>query len=208
MEMKLFYLGEMMGCAYLTWNEEKEATLFDCGGENLENMFAFLETHRLNLKRVMLTHGHYDHIAGINKMLEYKSDIEFYIGEEEVAFLSDSSLSLSGMLGGGNFKFKGDVKPLKDGDIVGDFIVIDTPGHTRGSKCYYNEKAGVIFSGDTMFRNSHGRVDLPTGNPSAMKESLRKLVSNYPGEVEVYSGHTEGTTLAAEKRFLTFNGLI
>lgn len=207
MEIKMFYLGPMMSCAYLVWGEDKKAVLFDCGGENLESVIAFMETHDLNLERVILTHGHYDHIAGINKILEYKSDIEVYIGEEDKAFLTDADLSLSLMLNGTAFKFKGEAVTVREGDMIGEFKVIDTPGHTRGSKCFYHEGESVIFSGDTMFKGSYGRFDLPTGNSKILFESLKKLCE-YPEEARVYSGHTEVTTIAAEKRFLTANGLI
>lgn len=207
MEIKMFYLGPMMSCAYLVWNEDKNASLFDCGGENLETVTAFIETHGLNLERVILTHGHYDHIAGINKMLEYKEDIEIYVGEEEEEFLTNADLSLSAMLNGTAFRFKGKAITVKEGDMIGDFAVIDTPGHTRGSKCYYNKKEGVIFSGDTMFKGSYGRFDLPTGDAKTLFKSLKKLCE-YPGETRVYSGHTEVTTIQGEKVFLQMNGLI
>lgn len=207
MEIKMFYLGTMMSCAYLVWNEDKKAVLFDCGGENLETVTAFIETHKLELTKVILTHGHYDHIAGVNKILEYKPDVEIYIGEEEEEFLTNADLSLSTMLNGTAFKFSGKAITVKEGDMIGDFKVIDTPGHTRGSKCYYNEKEKVMFSGDTMFKGSYGRFDLPTGNSKVLFESLKKLCE-YPGETLVYSGHTEVTTIGGEKNFLTFNGLI
>ena len=207
MEIKMFYLGTMMSCAYLVWGEDKKAVLFDCGGENLEMVTAFVETHNLELTKVILTHGHYDHIAGINKILEYKSDVEIYIGEEDEAFLTNADLSLSAMLNGTAFKFAGKAITVKEGDMIGDFKVIDTPGHTRGSKCYYNEKEGVIFSGDTMFKESYGRFDLPTGNSKILFESMKKLCE-YPADTKVYSGHTEVTTIEREKKFLTSNGLI
>lgn len=207
MEIKLFYLGAMMSCAYLVWGEDKNAVLFDCGGEDLDSVMAFVETHKLNLEKVVLTHGHYDHIAGVNRILEYKSDIEVYIGEEDLEFLTEPNLSLSAMINGTSFKYEGPVKTVKEGDMIGNFKVIDTPGHTRGSKCFYNQEEGVMFSGDTMFKGSYGRFDLPTGNAGILFNSLKKICE-YPGETKVYSGHTEVTTLAAEKTFLTANGLI
>ena len=207
MEIKLFYLGQMMSCAYLVWDEDKNATLFDCGGEDLEGVIAFVETHKLNLEKVVLTHGHYDHIAGINRIVEYKSDIDVYIGEEELDFLTESNLSLSAMINGTNFKYTGNAITVKEGDMIGEFKVIDTPGHTRGSKCFYSEAAKVMFSGDTMFKGSYGRFDLPTGDSKILFNSLKKL-SEYPGETKVYSGHTEVTTIALEKAFLTANGII
>ncbi len=168
---------------------------------------AFLKTHDLTLKRVVLTHGHYDHIAGLNKILEYIPNIKVFIGEEEKEFLSEGSLSLSMALNGTLFKYNGDFTTVKEGDEVAGFKVIDTPGHTRGSKCYYHDKEKIIFSGDTMFRRSYGRFDLPTSSREALFDSLKKLCT-YPLETRVYSGHTEVTTIEEEKSFLTREKLI
>lgn len=208
MKIKTFYLGDMMGCAYLTWNEEtKEAYLFDCGGEDLENLFAFINANELTLKKMIFTHGHHDHIAGLKKLLQHFPDVEVYIGEEEKEFLTEANLNLSGFLGTA-FTYEGKVHCVKGGDMIGNFEVIDTPGHTIGSKCYYNSKEKVMISGDTLFRRSYGRYDLPTGNGEVLFKSLRKICTEYPGETKVYSGHTEVTTLGEEKVFLEMNGLI
>lgn len=208
MKIKTFYLGEMMSCAYLTWNEDtKEAFLFDCGGENLENLFAFLRANELTLKKVIFTHGHHDHIVGLKKLLQHVSDVEIYIGEEEEKFLTDANLNLSAFLGK-SFTYEGKVKTVKEGDMIGGFKVIDTPGHTVGSKCYYNSKEKIMLSGDTLFKRSYGRYDLPTGNGEVLFVSLGKICNEYPGETKVYSGHTEVTTLGEEKVFLQMNGLI
>ncbi len=208
MKIKTFYLGQMMSCAYLTWDEDtKEAFLFDCGGEDLANLFAFLRANELNLKKVIFTHGHHDHIGGLEKLLQHIPDAEVYIGEEEKEFLADANLNLSGFLGT-KFTYDGKLKTVKEGDMIGDFQVIDTPGHTVGSKCYYNQKEKIMISGDTLFRRSYGRYDLPTGNGEILFKSLKKICTEYPGETKVYSGHTEVTTLGEEKMFLEMNGLI
>jgi hydroxyacylglutathione hydrolase len=208
MKIKTFYLGQMMGCAYLTWNEEtKEAFLFDCGGEDLNNLFAFISANELTLKKVIFTHGHHDHIGGLKKLLQHIPDVDVYIGEEEKEFFTKANLNLSEFLGT-SFIYEGKVHYVKNGEMIGDFEVIDTPGHTIGSKCYYNSKEKIMISGDTLFRRSYGRYDLPTGNGQVLFQSLRKICTEYPGETKVYSGHTEVTTLGEEKAFLEMNGLI
>lgn len=78
--------------------------------------------------------------------------------------------------------------------------VIDTPGHTKGSKCFYYEADNMLMAGDTMFKNSFGRYDLPTGNVDELFDSLQKLVK-LPPETLVYNAHTETTTIGDEKLF-------
>lgn len=91
--------------------------------------------------------------------------------------------------------------------MIGDFKVIDTPGHTIGSKSFYYEKEKILISGDTLFKRSYGRYDLPTGNLEMLCNSLKKL-SKLPDETIVYNGHTDSTTIGEEKRFLERVGIL
>ena len=91
--------------------------------------------------------------------------------------------------------------------MIGDFKVIDTPGHTIGSKCFYDEKGKILISGDTLFRRSYGRYDLPTGDLNMLCNSLEKL-SKLPEETVVYNGHTDETTIGEEKIFLGRVGIL
>ena len=91
--------------------------------------------------------------------------------------------------------------------MVGEFKTIDTPGHTRGSKCFYYEAENILISGDTMFRRSYGRYDLPTGDIESLFHSLYKL-SKLPDKTVVYSGHSDMTTIGEEKIFLKNIGVL
>lgn len=201
MQVKEFHLGPMMTNCFLAWQEDKIAYLFDCGGENLEALVSFVKEKGLDLQYMVLTHGHGDHIAGLDTFFKYFPNAKLYIGEEEKAFLEDANLNLNSYITGKEFHYSGDYQTLRGGDRVGAFLVIDTPGHTIGSKSYYHEPSHTLFSGDTLFYHSYGRCDLPTGNERQLLESLRKLC-RLPEETKVYSAHTESTSIGEEKRFL------
>lgn len=146
MNIKTFYLGPMMTNCYLTWNEKKEAYLFDCGGENIDRLTTFIKTNGLTLKYIVLTHGHGDHIAGLNKIVEEYPEAEVYIGKEEAGFLTEGELNLMVYITGRNFVYNGTYNVVKEGDKIGEFVVIDTPGHTIGSKSFYCPESKILIS--------------------------------------------------------------
>lgn len=207
MNIQIFYLGSLMTHCYLVWNENREAYLFDCGGENIGRVETFLKTHELTLKYMVLTHGHGDHIGGLNRIKEIFPDVTVYIGKEEEKFLTEPELNLMRYMNGKDFIYDGDYITIKEGDMVGEFEVLDTPGHTIGSKCFYNVKEKMLISGDTMFKRSFGRYDLPTSDGEMLFNSLRKLCT-LPEDTKVYSGHSEPTTIGEERAFLTMQGMI
>lgn len=208
MNIKNFPLGPYLVNCYLVWDENKNATLFDCGGENFNSLLTFLKENSFHLENIILTHGHGDHIGGLNKAVQLFPKVNIYIGKEDEEFLTNPSLNLSNFIQGTDFKFNGTFHTLKDGDIIAGFKVIDTPGHTVGSKCFYNKNMGIMITGDTLFRRSYGRYDLPTGNFTQLQNSLRKICENYPPETVVYTAHSEPTTLGEEKSFLKYQEII
>lgn len=208
MKIKVFPLGSYMTNCYLVWNENSEATLFDCSDSKLQSIVNFLKDNNLTLKNIIFTHGHGDHIGGINEAAKIFPEANIYIGKEDEKFLFDSQYSLSYAIQGYDLSFNGKYSLLKEGDSIFGFEVIDTPGHTIGSKCFYNKEARLMISGDTLFRRSFGRYDLPTGNLTQLQKSLKKICENYPEDTIVYSGHTEPTTLGEEKRSLKAQGMI
>lgn len=167
----------------------------------------FLKVNGLTLKYLILTHGHGDHIAGINRLVEEYPNVEVYIGKEDAACLTEPELNLMRYITGANFVFNGEVHTIKEGDMVGEFEVLDTPGHTIGSKSFYCSAAKMLISGDTMFRRSYGRYDLPTSSGEMLFNSLAKLCK-LPADTKVYSGHSDVTTIGEEKEFLSMQGII
>ena len=107
MKIKIFHLGAMYTNCYLAYDENNVAYFFDCGGKNLENLYSFIEEKKLNLKYIILTHGHGDHIEGLNKLTEHYPEAKVYVGEEEKDFLYNSELSLSDRIFGELFRYNG-----------------------------------------------------------------------------------------------------
>ena len=154
---------------------------------------------KYQVEAILITHGHVDHIDGIRYF-----NCPVYIHKNDEANLYDNSLSLYNMMRMRSPFVKGtlDVRCVSDGDVIScagyEFKVLHTPGHTRGSVCYsYGSK---VLSGDTLFRHSCGRVDFPTGSSNDMNKSLKKIVSAYPDNYDVYPGHDEKTTIKEEKK--------
>lgn len=149
---------------------------------------------------ILLTHGHFDHIWGAEELRE-KSGTKIYAYEKEQPLCESSQLNLSAQMGRACT-----IKPdyyLKDGEKVqvGDLNckLLATPGHTAGSCCYYFENDGVVMSGDTLFCQSVGRTDFPTGSMSDIVRSVKEKLMVLPDEVKVYPGHGEITTIGFER---------
>ena len=151
-------------------------------------------------KAIFLTHGHFDHVMGVDGFVK-EFDIPVYLHEEEKQVLENSDLNLSAMFGESYAYNK--AMCLKDGEqlsIVGyDFQVIHTPGHTAGSCSYYCETEKVLFSGDTLFCRSVGRSDFPTGSMSTLVSSIKEKLFCLPDDVMVYPGHDSLTCIGDER---------
>lgn len=155
-----------------------------------------------NVKYVLLTHGHFDHIGGAKRLREM-TGAKIVIHSEDAPMLSDGKLSLYSIQypGKGTSPFAADIL-VNDGEELpfGDtkIKVMHTPGHTRGGVCYIFEDDRLIFSGDTLFHLSAGRTDFPGGNPREELHSLAKIAS-LEGDYKVYPGHESATTLDFER---------
>ncbi len=155
-----------------------------------------------NLEYILLTHGHFDHIAGVEQ-LQKKSGgkVKTAIGKLDAPLLSDARANLSVMFFGTPITCAPADILLEDGDEItlgeSTFKVINTPGHTAGSVCFVC--GSDIFSGDTLFRRSAGRTDFPTGSINALMRSLSRLAA-LPGSYAVHPGHDSETTLDEERK--------
>ena len=191
MNFKGFVCGDHQTNCFVAWDDDKNCVLIDCNGSEMSE---FIDKEGLNPKYILLTHGHGDHIGFVEYYVN-KYNIPVVCGKNEAGLLADPSMNLSGCI-----SITPD-KLFEDGEVfsVGgmDFKIIFTPGHTAGSICYIT--GGELFSGDTLFWGSCGRVDFPSGNKKDMSDSLR-LLKSLEKNYNVYPGHGQYTTLDSEKR--------
>ena len=203
MKIQNFVLGMVGTNCYLVVNEEeKQCILIDpavYSGEIAEQ----IRREGLDLRAILLTHGHFDHIMGIDGFRKEFPEIPVYAHREEEALLKDASMNAS-LEFGRQYTFSG-AAYAEDGDVLDlagmQFRVIHTPGHTIGGGCYYLQEEKVLFSGDTLFRESIGRTDFPTGNGGQLMRSIREKLFTLPEETAVYPGHMERTTIGDEKKY-------
>lgn len=205
MHYKRFPLGALWTNGYLFWDEPtKEAFFIDPGGKT-EDVTDFMTANNLTLKMILLTHGHIDHVAGINELVPMAGD-NIYIHSGDAEMLRHPSRELQELLGvkfGGLEKFRG----VDDGRII-DFPgcsikVMATPGHTEGSVCYMvRDKDGgeILLSGDTLFAQSVGRTDLEGGDWMKLEASLKRL-AELPDNLHVLPGHGPATDIGSERDF-------
>ena len=205
MKIEKFVLGAVQTNCYLILNEEtKEAVIVD-PATCPDYLLSHVKSNGYIPKGIILTHGHFDHVMGIEGWrLEY--DIPVYLHEDEKEILGNYNLNLSVMIG--KYYSYDKVETLKDGDVLElagfSFKVIHTPGHTQGGCCYYEENEAVLISGDTLFKSSVGRSDFPTGNMSTLVKSIKEKLFVLPDDVMVYPGHNSLTCIADEKMYNPF----
>ena len=199
-EIKSMTLGMVATNCYLIINKEnKEALLVD-PADNALRISNVIEENGCTLKAILLTHGHFDHIMGIDT-LRREWSVPVYASALEQKVLTDANVNLSVAYGAG-YVFA-DAKFLEDGASLAlagyQIRMISTPGHTAGGCCYYIEEEEVLFSGDTLFAGSVGRTDFPTGSMSTLVRSVKERLLSLPEDTQVYPGHMEATTIGFEK---------
>lgn len=201
LEMQQLILGMVYTNCYFLKNKETGELVIVDPADAPGKIQAMAERLQGKPVAVLLTHGHYDHILAANALRE-KYGLKIYACEEEKELLGNPSLNLSGSVSVTADEW------LQDLDVVTvagfEVQMLHTPGHTIGSCCYYLKDEKILLSGDTLFCESVGRTDLPTGSTRQIVESLHRLLENLPEDVEVYPGHDSMTTIAHEKRYNPF----
>lgn len=195
-------LGNMGNNCYIIADENtKNALMFDAP-DNSDIILSFLEENEYKLKKILLTHGHYDHILALYD-LKKATNAEVCIHEKDLAYLEDCNLNLANQMFAEYKKVDAD-RVLKDNDLIKcdslEIKVIHTPGHTEGGVCYLIEDEGILISGDTLFYHSIGRTDMIMGDYDAEISSIKNKLMSLDDSIKVYPGHGMETTIGNERK--------
>jgi len=190
MIFKQIPVGQMQNFSYLIGDEAaKEAAIVDPGWE-IDKLLSAAKKHDLNVKYILITHSHYDHIQQVKDLFD-ATDATVYVHKEDSEEIKNHGV--------------GKIKTVDEGDTINigkiKVKVLHTSGHTPGSVCYLADNK--LITGDTLFVGNIGRTDLPGGNPKAMSETLRRL-KKLDENIEVWPGHdygsTKSSTIGREKK--------
>ena len=193
-------VGSVGTNCYIVHKKDSEHCFVVDPGDSGDKIANYIRDQKMILDHILLTHGHCDHIQGVRDL---KNAIrgEICALDVEKELLADARMNVSAMTGSPE-ELEAD-RWLHDGqqfESAGITMkVIHTPGHTKGSCCYFLEEQKVLFSGDTLFMESVGRADLPTGNEKELMQSVREKVLTLPSETKVFSGHGPSTSIEYEQ---------
>lgn len=193
----------MLGCncSILGDPVTREAMVID-PGDDIEEIVAILNRHRLTVKMIVITHAHIDHIGGAGK-LRALTGAPVYMNDND-KFLADHLSTQAAWLGMETPENPGIDTPAREGDILRagsiEAHVLHTPGHTPGSISLYLPAEHKLIAGDTLFKGSVGRTDLPGGDSGKIASSIRTKLYALPDATIVYPGHGDLTDIATEKK--------
>ncbi len=194
------WIGDPTNCYIIVDEETKETMVIDPAGEvdKIEELIKIMDG---KLKYIYLTHCHGDHIMGVTE-LKNRLGGKILIHRDDSEGLNNPDINLTPYIGIGEIELEADSR-IDDGDLIHlgnlEFKVLHTPGHTKGGTSLYCEKEHCLFSGDTIFRGTWGRTDLPTSNRESIIKSIETKIMTLPDETIVYPGHGMMTKIKEEK---------
>ncbi len=205
LKIKSFIFSPIQENTYIVYNEFKQCIIIDPGcyfEEEKETLKNFISQNDLTPTHLINTHCHLDHVFG-NKMVAEAFQLTLHINEKEKAVLNFAPTS--GLMYNLPFdNYTGDFILLKEGDKIllgeDELMVIEAPGHSPGSICFYCAKQNFIISGDVLFKGSIGRTDLPMGDHQTLINNIKEKLLRLSDDTVVYSGHGPSTTVGEEKR--------
>lgn len=202
MRVERMILGAVATNCYFAVNEDTKETVIVDPADSAQRISEKISGEGLQLKAILLTHGHGDHMLAAEE-LRNRFGVPVFACCEEETLLGNPQQNLTTALFGRPVTLKAD-RWLRDGEKIEEagfcFQMLATPGHTPGGCCYYEESAGALFSGDTLFCGSVGRTDFPGGSMGTLIRSVEEKLMVLPDETIVYPGHEEETTIGAERR--------
>jgi glyoxylase-like metal-dependent hydrolase (beta-lactamase superfamily II) len=208
-QIKVLTFNPVQENTYVLYNEHNECIIIDPGcyfDAEKEELKSFIEKNQLRPKMLINTHCHLDHVFG-NKYIatEYKLTLQIHKNEEQLLEMAPAS----GLMFDLPFdNYQGNLVFLKEGDVISllndKLKVIEAPGHSPGSICFYSEQQKFIISGDVLFQNSIGRTDLPGGSHEDLVRNIKEKLFKLPEDVKVYPGHGPETTIGEEMKFNPF----
>ena len=199
MKITTLRLGMLQTNCYVLGDDTGVAAVVDPGGRITE-LKDYIDHHGLRVKKIVLTHGHADHIAGAME-LKRESGADIHMHAADRGWLTAKDDPMARHLG-----LTEDIAldaEVAEGDTLVmagvPFIVLHTPGHTPGGCCFYSAEQNTLLSGDTLFAGSIGRSDLVGGDALVLQKSLDRL-KLLPDETKVFPGHGPSTTIALERK--------
>ena len=206
-EVKTFYVNPLRECCYVIYSTTgNDCVVVDPGcvsEREFKRVIDFIETSGYIPKAILLTHGHFDHVIGV----PFFKDVEVYLNSKDKELYSQAKgqcdyygIEVECDYSKGNLE--NELKELAEVDTLSfgelNCKVLHTPGHSRGSVCFYFKEDEILISGDTLFQGSVGRTDLQGGNYESLMCSLEKSIVTLPKSVKVYPGHGYPTTIGTE----------
>lgn len=181
MKIQRFTGGILESNGYVLYQNEGQTCYIIDPGYNSKVYLDYLKKNELKLEGILLTHHHYDHTGAVDR-LKKELDCPVYLHRADCDM----------------YKKPVDVY-MEDGDVIDiggeKLVVISTPGHTKGSVCFFSAKSRIAFTGDTIFNVDLGRTDLEDGSEEEMRHSIIDIIDKWDNDIMIYPGHGDGCTM-------------
>jgi len=208
---RIFQFNPLGTNCMVTWADgSRTCTVVDPGmssDEGEKELLGFLASEGITPDAILLTHGHFDHVWGVERLVE-KYPVPVYMHPADRDILEDGASAFRGMQSMKMLRHDFPTVDVADGDTLSTggaiWKVLHTPGHTPGCVCYWSEENNVLLSGDTLFAGCIGRTDLEGGDYDALMASIKEKLLNLPGETDVLPGHGQPTSIAREGMYNPF----
>ena len=201
MEFKREIVGFLEVNCYIIPSEQDGCVYIIDPGASPGKVAESAESFGIKDYKILLTHAHIDHISAVKELMEILDVSTLYLHPDDMPLYNSPANELQPLMPA----VQNPPTPVNELPDC-EFRIIHTPGHTRGGVCYYFEEQQTLFSGDTLFRESIGRTDLPGGDTDMLLKSLKTELFSLPDTTSVYPGHGPSTTIKHEKQYNPFIG--